>query len=207
MQSIQRGVKRPVSYLQDMFTIISMSRDLLTTAIPANPVVCIREDKIQSRNLVFPVFMIIGKRTTDNLATSAEVFNFFLALESDATGIDLDVKPFDTHVSSDMSTAWKTTGLGGGAQGNVQFCTYPPVRSSRMHLPRDEPCPDFFEMYAYQCYHHGFVNPAAMTVYTDYMNELAADIEKGVDYPTVCAHSTIEFTDPLLATEGELNPH
>jgi hypothetical protein len=26
-------------------------------------------------------------------------------------------------------------------------------------------------MYARQCYHHEFVNPAAMEVYTDYMNE------------------------------------
>jgi hypothetical protein len=63
--------------------------------------------------------MIIGKETKDNLATFAEVFEFFLALESDATGIDLDLKPFDTHVSSDMSAAWKTTRLGGGDRGNV----------------------------------------------------------------------------------------
>jgi hypothetical protein len=76
-----------------------------------------------------------------------------------------------------------------------------------MHLPRDELRPACFEMYACQCYHHKFVNPAAMTVYMDYMNEVATDIEKNVDYPTVCTHSTIEHSDPLVATEGELNPH
>jgi hypothetical protein len=76
-----------------------------------------------------------------------------------------------------------------------------------MHLPRDEPRPECFEIYACQCYHRDFVNPAAMAVYTDYMNELAADIEKDVDYPNVCARSTIEHSDPLVATEGELNPH
>jgi hypothetical protein len=76
-----------------------------------------------------------------------------------------------------------------------------------MHLPRDEPCPECFEMYACQFYHHDFVNPAAMAVYTNYMDELAADIEKDVDYPTVCAHSTIDHSDPLVATEGKLNPH
>jgi hypothetical protein len=81
--------------------------------------------------------MIIGKETKDNLATFAEIFEFVLALESDATGIDLDFKPFDTHFSSDMSAAWKTTGLGAGPRGNVKFCTCCPVRSSRMHLPRD----------------------------------------------------------------------
>jgi hypothetical protein len=130
------------------------------------------------------------------------MYSIFLALESDATGIDLDFKPFDTHVSSDMSAAWKTTGFGGGAQGNVQFCACRPVRSSRMHLPRDERCPGCFEMY-----HQDFVNPAAMDVYTDCMNESTADIEKDVDYPNVCAHSNIKHSDPLVATESELNPH
>jgi hypothetical protein len=57
------------------------------------------------------------------LATFDEVFEFFIDLESDATGIDLYSKPFDTHVSLDMSAAWKTTGIGGGAQDYVQFCT------------------------------------------------------------------------------------
>jgi hypothetical protein len=51
--------------------------------------------------------MIIGRETKDNLATFAKIFEFFLALESYATGIDLDFKPFDTHVSSDMPAAWK----------------------------------------------------------------------------------------------------
>jgi hypothetical protein len=88
-----------------MFTVVSMSRDLLTTSVPVNLVICIGEDKIQSRNLVFPVFMIIGKEKKDHLATFAEVFNFFLALESYSTGIDLDFKPCDTHDSSDMPAA------------------------------------------------------------------------------------------------------
>jgi hypothetical protein len=76
-----------------------------------------------------------------------------------------------------------------------------------MHLRRDEWCPEYFERYACQCYHHDFVNPSAMAVYKDYINELAADIEKDVECPTVCAHSTIDHSDPLVATEGELNPH
>jgi hypothetical protein len=59
-----------------MFTIVSMSRDLLATSVPANPVVCIREDKRQYRNLMFPVFMNFGKETKDNLATFADVFDF-----------------------------------------------------------------------------------------------------------------------------------
>jgi hypothetical protein len=41
--------------------------------------------KNQSRNLVFPVFQIIGKETKDNLDFFAEVFDFFLSLEHDAT--------------------------------------------------------------------------------------------------------------------------
>jgi hypothetical protein len=39
------------------------------------------------------------------------------------------------------------------------------------------------------------------------MNELAAGIEKDVDYSTVCAHSTTEHSDPMVETEGELNTH
>jgi hypothetical protein len=66
-------------------------------------------EKIQSRNLVFPVFQIIGKKTKDNVEVFAEVFDFFLSLEHDATGIDPDFLPF------------KITGLGGGARGNVKL--------------------------------------------------------------------------------------
>jgi hypothetical protein len=113
--------------------------------------------------------MIIVKELKDNVTKFIEVFELFLALESDVTGINVDFKPFDTHVSLDMSAAWTMTALGGGAQGNVQFCTCCPVRSSRMNLPQDDPCLGCFEMYAHQCYHHAFVNPASMAVYMDYM--------------------------------------
>jgi hypothetical protein len=42
------------------------------------------------QNLVFPVFQIIGKETKGNLDFFAEVFDFFLSLEHDSTGIDPD---------------------------------------------------------------------------------------------------------------------
>jgi hypothetical protein len=61
--------------------------------------------KFQSHNLVFPVLMIIGKETKDNLEIMSEVFEFLLALESDATSVDAELMPFETHVSSDMSAA------------------------------------------------------------------------------------------------------
>jgi hypothetical protein len=35
-------------------------------------------EKIEYRNLVFPVFQIIGKETNDNLENIAKVFDFFI---------------------------------------------------------------------------------------------------------------------------------
>ena len=154
-----------------------------------------------------PVFQIIGKETKENLKIFAEVFDFFLSLENDATGVDPDFLPFDTHVSSDMSASWKITGLGGGARGNVQFCTCCPLRSSRMHLPQECPCDRCVEFYSRRCYHHDFIDPATMDVYTDHKDELEADLEQDIDMATVHEHSTIAHSDPLVATEGCMNPH
>jgi hypothetical protein len=120
-----------------MFDIIVL---LIACSFRANLVSIPIPEKIQSRNLVFPVFQIIRKETTDNLDFFAEVFHFFLSLEHVATGVDPDYLPFETHVSSGMSALWKVTGLGVGARGNVQFCTRCPVRSSRMHFPQVCPC-------------------------------------------------------------------
>jgi hypothetical protein len=96
--------------------------------------------KFQSPNLVFTVFMITGKEIKDNLEILSEVFELFLALESDATSINAEFMPFNTHVSSGMLAAWKTMGLGDGAHDNVQFCHCRALRSSQMHLPNQDLC-------------------------------------------------------------------
>jgi hypothetical protein len=46
-----------------------------------------------------------------------------------------------------------------------------------------------------------------MDVYTDQKYELEADLKKYVDLVTILAHSTIAHSDPLVATEGCMNPH
>jgi hypothetical protein len=74
--------------------------------------------------------MINRKETKENLEIMSEVFEFFLSLESDATNFDDECMPFKTHVSSDMSAAWRKTGLGGGARGNFQFCHCCALRAS-----------------------------------------------------------------------------
>jgi hypothetical protein len=114
--------------------------------------------------------------------------------------------PFDTHVSSDISPSWKVTGLGGGARGNVQFCTCCPIRSSRMHLPQVCPCSRCVELYSRRWYHHAVVDPATIDVCTDHNDELEADLEKDVYLATILSHSIIAHSDPLVATEGCMNP-
>jgi hypothetical protein len=65
-----------------MFDIVVL---LIARSFRANLVSIPIPEKIQSQNLVFPVFQIIGKETKDNLDFFAEVFDFFLSLEHDAT--------------------------------------------------------------------------------------------------------------------------
>jgi hypothetical protein len=148
----------------------------------------------------------MGKETKDNLDFFAEVFDFFLSLKHDATGIYPYFLPFNTHVSSDMSAQWKVTGLGGSTIGNVQFCTCCPVRSSRMYFPQVCPCCRCVELYSRRN-HHAFVDPATMDVYTDHNDDLEADLEKDVDLATILAHSTNAHSDPLVSTKGCMNPH
>jgi hypothetical protein len=190
-----------------IFSILDILVLLIASSFRVNLFSIPIPENIQSRNLVFPVFQIIGIETKDNLQFFAEVFDFFLSLEHDATGIDPHFLLFDTHFPSDMSASWKVTGLGGGARSNVQFCTCCPVRSSRMHFPQVCPCTRCVELYSRWCYHHAFVYPATMDVYTDHTDELEADLEKDVDLATIISHSTIAHSDPLVATEGCMNPH
>jgi hypothetical protein len=84
--------------------------------------------------------MIIVKDTKDNIEIMSEVFEFFLALESNSTTIDADFMPFETRVSSDMLAAWKTAGLGGGTRVNVQFFHCCAIHVSRVHLPTQDRC-------------------------------------------------------------------
>jgi hypothetical protein len=84
--------------------------------------------------------MIIGKETKDNLEIMSTVFEFCLALESDATSVDAEFMQLETHVSWDRLTDWKKTGLGGRACGNVQFCHCCALHASRMHLPNQDRC-------------------------------------------------------------------
>jgi hypothetical protein len=67
--------------------------------------------------------MIIVKVTKDNLEIMSEVSGFFIALESDATSVNTEFMPFETHVSLDMSAAWKITGFGGGCVATSSFVT------------------------------------------------------------------------------------
>jgi hypothetical protein len=46
-----------------------------------------------------------------------------------------------------------------------------------------------------------------MDVYTNHKDELESDLEKYVALATILAHSTIAHSDPLVATEGCINPH
>jgi hypothetical protein len=81
------------------------------------------------------------------------------------------------------------------------------LEASRLNLPQVCLCPRCAKLYSRHCYHHTFVDPATMDVYTDHKDELEADLNKDVDLATIRVHSTIAHSDPLVATEGCMNPH
>jgi hypothetical protein len=46
-----------------------------------------------------------------------------------------------------------------------------------------------------------------MDVYTHHKDELEADRKKDADLATILAHSTIAYSDTVVATEGCMHPH
>ena len=113
---------------------------------------------VQSRNLCFPLRIVIGKDSKRTLDGFRPLYHQFSAGEIARA---LHFKTFKMSFPADMKQQWGALDNGGAAKVKEKFCYICPCRSSSLHAPQDKTkcpickwkAPDNEEL----CYHYPFL--------------------------------------------------
>ena len=124
---------------------------------------------VQSRNLCFPLRVVIAKDSKATLDGFRGLYEIFRNNEvSDA----LHYQPFQMSFPGDMKLQWGALDNGGAAKVKEEFCYICPCRSSTLHVPQDKlNCPICIDREfqtstvnvgineeEMKCYHYAFVS-------------------------------------------------
>lgn len=90
---------------------------------------------VQSRNLCFPLRIVIAKDSKKTLEGFRSLYNSFNAGD---VAEALDCRPFKMSFPGDMKLQWGALDEGGAAKVKEKFCYICPCRSSSIHVPQDK---------------------------------------------------------------------
>jgi hypothetical protein len=90
---------------------------------------------VQSRNLCFPLIVVIAK---DSKTTLDGFRNLYRMFNSGEVSDLLQCRPFKMSYPGDMKLQWGALDNGGAAKVKEQFCYICPCRSSTLHVPQDK---------------------------------------------------------------------
>ncbi len=90
---------------------------------------------VQSRNLCFPLRVVIAK---DSKTTLNGFRNLYCMFNSGEVSDLLQCRPFKMSYPGDMKLQWGALDNGGAAKVKEQFCYICPCRSSTLHVPQDK---------------------------------------------------------------------
>lgn len=90
---------------------------------------------VQSRNLCFPLRIVIAKDSKKTLEGFRSLYNSFNAGD---VAEALDCRPFKMSFPGDMKLQWGALDEGGAAKVKEKFCYICPCRSSSIHIPQDK---------------------------------------------------------------------
>lgn len=120
---------------------------------------------VQSRNLCFPLRIVIAKDSKKTLEGFRSLYKSF----SDGDVAEaLKCRPFRMSFPGDMKLQWGALNEGGAAKVKEQFCYICPCRSSTIHIPQDKTkCPvcisrregvdvEAQDNEDHECYHYPF---------------------------------------------------
>ena len=94
---------------------------------------------VQSRNLCFPLRIVIAKDSKSTLEGFRSLYNSFNAGDIAEA---LECRPFKMSFPGDMKLQWGALDEGGAAKVKEKFCYICPCRSSSIHIPQDKTkCP------------------------------------------------------------------
>lgn len=113
---------------------------------------------VQSRNLCFPLRIVIAKDNKKTLEGFRSLYNKFSNGEVAAA---LQGKSFKMSFPGDMKLQWGALDNGGAAKVKENFCYICPCRSSSLHVPQDKTSCMLCKLKATtneeKCYHYPFM--------------------------------------------------
>jgi hypothetical protein len=155
----------------------------------------------QSRNLVFPFQIHLGKENTLMYERFAPFFRFFsnLALNGNEAN---DINRIKLVINCDLSAIWKGIGRGGGAKVHKKPCHCCGINSNDLHRPKTSRCERYCSSAdlpdEWRCYHHDIVTDETLLAMEEEVTELESALK---DYANNLADSKIVNEDPK-ANEG-----
>jgi hypothetical protein len=102
-----------------------------------------KNSKYQSRDLCFPLMMLLGKETKEMYTANIKpVYDEFLksSIEGEPNLMTPGYLPFVCACPGDMSCHWKATLVGGGAKVKTRFCINCCCTSDEISTPSEVPC-------------------------------------------------------------------
>jgi hypothetical protein len=162
---------------------------------------CMDSNSWQSRNLVFPFQIHLGKENTLMYQRFAPFFDFFSDLAENGNEAN-GIKRIRLVINCDLSAVWKGIGRGGGAKVHNKPCHCCGISSKSLHHPKASRCERYCSSNAlpddWRCYHHDIVTDETLLAMEEQVNELESALK---DYADKLADSNIVTEDPD-ANEG-----
>jgi hypothetical protein len=187
-----------------------MTGDLLL----ANPT----EMNAQSRNLCFPLKMIMGKETKETIKEFSPMFQFMEDCESDdptknPMTLHWGMLPLTCAANCDLSAGWKCLCKGGAAKVSNHPCHCCALYKSKWALQNSEAklldCNWCHELHSgvpnWKCYHHPMMTPESLSMAQVELNRLMEGLSGSLE--RVEKESRLQVDDADDATpESRRNP-
>ncbi|KAI2506034.1 hypothetical protein MHU86_8355 [Fragilaria crotonensis] len=142
-----------------------------------------QDSLVQSRNLCFPLCIVIAK---DNKATLDGFRPLYNQFRTGEVATALQCQAFKMSFPGDMKLQWGALDDGGAAKVKEKVCYICPCRSSTLHVPRDksncEICQRRMRNDDEKCYHYPFMaDPEVRGKLAEELDVLSALVQDTID--------------------------
>jgi hypothetical protein len=160
----------------------------------------------QSRNLCFPLKLIMGKETKETLKEFGPMFNFMEACQScdprtNPMTKHYGLKPLTTAANCDLSAGWKCLCKGGAAKVANLPCHCCALYKLKWAIPNSDAkkidCNLCHELHSgipdWQCYHHSMMTPESLEQAEVELSRLTTGLSGNLD--RIDKHSKLQLDD------------
>jgi hypothetical protein len=151
---------------------------------------------MQTRNVCFPVKILMHKETKQIYDEFQDVFNRVHSLSDKFEGEtrptsplwDEGFKPLSVGLNMDLSAVWKMFKVGGAAKVQTLFCHCCSVNSNVIHVPNVDPCTKYCQSLhdcsdgsTWRCYHKEFLSKETVDEFSEQLDDMKVSLGPLVD--------------------------